>query len=129
VQLPGAGSDAVPQVALQQNAFTSLLQASDAGDTLAIGVTADLLNGDFFIPGQLFVVTFNTCGPAPTAADFACVVQGASDTNGLAAPERRQLQRDGAVRLERSNSQLIRRPGRLQRGAAPVSQQAEGDSA
>jgi hypothetical protein len=83
VQLPGAGSDAVPQVALQQNAFTSLLQASDAGDTVAIGVTADLLNGEFFIPGQLFVVTFNTCGgPAPTAADFACVVQGASDTAG-----------------------------------------------
>jgi hypothetical protein len=82
VQLPGAGSDAVPSVALQQNPFTALLQASDSGDTVAIGATPDLLNDEFFTPGQLFVVTFNTCTGAATAADFACVVQGASDTSG-----------------------------------------------
>ena len=82
VQLPGAGSDAVPFVAVQQNPFTTLVQASDSGDTVAIGATPDLLNGEFFTAGQIFVVTFNTCGAAPTAADFACVVQGASDTTG-----------------------------------------------
>ena len=60
------------------------IMTNGVSGTLYVGVTADLLNGDFFIPGQLFVVTFNTCGPAPTAADFACVVQSASDTAGAA---------------------------------------------
>lgn len=82
VQLPGAGSDAVPFVAVQQNPFTTLVQASDSGDTVAIGATPDLLNGEFFTAGQIFVVTFNTCTGTATAADFACVVQGASDTTG-----------------------------------------------
>lgn len=85
VQLPGAGGDAVTQVALQQNAFTSLVQASDSGDNVAIGATPDLGNLESFTPGSpLFVVTFNTCGGAVTAADFPCVVQSASDTSGNA---------------------------------------------
>ncbi len=81
VQLPGAGSDATPFVTVQQ-AGNAQVQASDSGDTVSIAASADINNLEFFTNGPLLQVTFSTCSGAPTAADFPCIVQSASDVNG-----------------------------------------------
>jgi hypothetical protein len=76
--IPGVGDIGGRAVSLDGSA---LISASDNDDTVGTSVI------DFGgLPnGNLFTIQFDTCsgGPAPTTADFGCVVSSASDTNGV----------------------------------------------
>jgi hypothetical protein len=54
---------------------------SDNDDTVVSAPTADPF-GSGYVAGDLYTVHFKTCGAAPTAANFGCVVRSASDTGG-----------------------------------------------
>jgi hypothetical protein len=87
VQLPGAGSDATPLVAVTQTSNPTAT-AFDSGDTVSVSAQADINNLESFSNGALLTVTFTTCGASPAvSADFPCVVQSASDTSGNAIVE------------------------------------------
>jgi len=78
VMIPGVGDIGGRAVSLDGS---GTIAASDANDA----VIASVVDFGGLPDGNLFTIQFDTCsgGPAPTVADFGCVVSTASDTGGI----------------------------------------------
>jgi hypothetical protein len=76
--LPGVGDIGGRAVSLDGSAT---IASNDNDDS----VVTSVVDPGGMPNGNLFTIQFDTCagGPAPTVADFGCVVSSASDTNGV----------------------------------------------